>query len=96
MSVWQTIEKQIGAEKLFPSLSYANLDLDSLLVSMQSLDAMMSLVSPGKSNRAAISTSTDISLQESTIRFLSKIVALERFLHCDLLLYIISAISLII
>ena len=37
-SVWQDLEKKIGADKLFPSLSYANLDLESLLVSVQCLD----------------------------------------------------------
>ena len=49
-SVWESIEKQIGSEKLFPSLSHTNLDLYTLVVSVQCLDALMGLVSPDKSN----------------------------------------------
>ena len=53
-SVWEDLEKKIGAEKLFPSLSYSNLDLDSLLVSVQCLDGLTNFVSPDKSDRALI------------------------------------------
>ena len=49
---WCELEKKIGAEKLFPSLSYANLDQENFMVSVQCLDAMMSLISPGKSHKA--------------------------------------------
>ena len=48
-SVWEDLEKKIGAEKLFPSLSHSNLDLDSLLVSVQCLDGLTNFVSPDKS-----------------------------------------------
>ena len=50
--IWETCERKIGAEKLFPSLNYANLGQEKFMVSMQCLDAMMALVSPGKSNKA--------------------------------------------
>ena len=49
--VWEEVEK-IDAKKLFPPLSHCNLDLNSLIGSVQCVDAMMSLVSPDKSNRS--------------------------------------------
>ena len=49
---WSYLERQIGAEKLFPSLNYANLDQETFMVSIQCLDGMMALISPGKSHKA--------------------------------------------
>ena len=49
---WEMCERKIGADKLFPSLNYANLDQEKFMVTMQCLDAMMALVSPGKSNKS--------------------------------------------
>ena len=49
-SVWESIEKQIGSENLFPFLSHTNLNLKTLAVSVQCLHVLMGLVSPDKSN----------------------------------------------
>ena len=49
-SVWESIEKQIGSENLFPSLSHTNLNLKTLAVLVHWLDVLMGPVSLDKSN----------------------------------------------
>ena len=50
--VWQDLQIKIGAEKIFPSISYSNLDQDTTIVILQCLDALMRLVSPSYSHKA--------------------------------------------
>ena len=49
--VWQDLQIKIGAEKIFPSISYSNLDQDTTVVILQCLDALMRLVSPSFSHK---------------------------------------------
>ena len=50
--VWQDLQIKIGAEKIFPSISYSNLDQETTIVILQCLDALMRLVSPSYSHKA--------------------------------------------
>ena len=50
--VWQDLQIGIGAEKIFPSISYSNLDQETTIVILQCLDALMRLVSPSYSHKA--------------------------------------------
>ena len=50
--MWQDLQIKIGAEKIFPSISYTNLDQNSFIVILQCLDALMRLVSPSYSHKA--------------------------------------------
>ena len=50
--IWQDLQIKIGAEKIFPSISYTNLDENSFIVILQCLDALMRLVSPSYSHKA--------------------------------------------
>lgn len=50
--IWQDLQIRIGAEKIFPSISYSNLDQETTIVIMQCLDALMRLVSPTFSHKA--------------------------------------------
>ena len=49
--IWQDLQIKIGAEKIFPSISYSNLDQDTTVVILQCLDALMRLVSPSFSHK---------------------------------------------
>ena len=51
----QNLQKKIGAEKLFPSISYSNLDQNTFTVALQCLeclDALMRSISPTFSHKA--------------------------------------------
>ena len=50
--MWQDLQIKIGAEKIFPSISYSNLDQETTVVILQCLDALMRLVSPSYSHKA--------------------------------------------
>jgi hypothetical protein len=51
--IWQDLQIRIGADKIFPSISYGlNMDQDTTVVFMQCLDALMRLVSPTYSHKA--------------------------------------------
>ena len=50
--MWQNLQKKIGAEKLFPSISYSNLDQNTFTVALQCLDALMRFISPTFSHKA--------------------------------------------
>ena len=50
--IWQDLQIKIGAEKIFPSISYSNLDQDITVVILQCLDAQIRLVSPSFSHEA--------------------------------------------
>ena len=50
--MWQELQIKIGAEKIFPSISYTNMDQSTTVVIMQCLDALMRLVSPTYSHKA--------------------------------------------
>lgn len=51
-SVWQQQQIKIGSEKLFPAISYSNLDQETYVVVVQTLDAMMRFVGPAYSHKA--------------------------------------------
>ena len=49
---WQELQIKIGHEKIFPSITYSNIDQNTFIVILQSLDALMRLVSPTHSHKA--------------------------------------------
>jgi hypothetical protein len=52
MKIWQDLQIKIEVEKIFPSISYTNLDQNGFIVILQCLDALMRLVSPLCSHKA--------------------------------------------
>ena len=50
--VWQDLQIRIGADKIFPSFNYSNMDQETTVVILQGLDAIMRLVSPSYSHKA--------------------------------------------
>jgi hypothetical protein len=50
--VWQKLQVEIGAEKLFPSLSVSNLNEENYIVVLQLLEGEMSFIAPDKSHKS--------------------------------------------